>query len=272
MFSNVNCRTNNSSNFLQRERKTESPAPSRLPGLNFSLLSETNLRKKLKELGIPSSGKKDLMMRRHTEWLHLWNSNCDASEDRRKSKRELLRELDTWERIHGGNASVAESKVMQKDYDAKAHASAHKSQFDDLIANARKKRAAPKVDEKKDDTPQNEAMEIDEQMNGAGESRTNPELQTSLEHSIDPLRPYEGNEAALATIREKVEQMNHGGSNVPSLSREASSISKLSVSSPDLPDTQVGLRDPFGSPSRKVPMFRVPEEPVVDVERSTSVQ
>ena len=99
----------------------------RLPGINYALLTEAKLRKKLQELGINASGKKDLMIRRHTEWLHLWNSNCDASDDRRKTKSELKRELDTWERTQGGLANASVAPVMKKDFDGKGHASTHKS-------------------------------------------------------------------------------------------------------------------------------------------------
>ncbi|KAH0364159.1 DNA repair protein rad18, partial [Aureobasidium melanogenum] len=45
---------------------TPKPIPDRLAELNYSLLNDKALRKKLTELGIPSTGSKTLLSRRHT--------------------------------------------------------------------------------------------------------------------------------------------------------------------------------------------------------------
>ena len=163
----------------------------RLPGINYALLTEAKLRKKLQELGINASGKKDLMIRRHTEWLHLWNSNCDASDDRRKTKSELKRELDTWERTQGGLANASVAPVMKKDFDGKGHASTHKSQFEDLIANARRKRATPS-EERSDATPQPLSDTDRVQSSDAPEQTSTTDTQTSS-HVVNAAKPYEGN-------------------------------------------------------------------------------
>ncbi|KAE8154757.1 hypothetical protein BDV25DRAFT_94689 [Aspergillus avenaceus] len=117
--------------------------PERLPTINYSLLKDNVLRKKLKDLGIPNWGPRPLLQRRHTEWMNLWNANCDSKAP--KSKRELLQELDVWERTQGGHANFsAEStgSVMRKDFDATAWSTNHESDFKRLIANARKKSEA----------------------------------------------------------------------------------------------------------------------------------
>lgn len=100
------------------------------------------LRKKFRELGIPDWGIRPVLQRRHTEWVNLWNANCDAKYP--KSKRELLHELDVWERTQGGAAaqSLASNNantVMRKDFDAAKWSEAHDSDFKRLIANARKR-------------------------------------------------------------------------------------------------------------------------------------
>ncbi|KAJ5366403.1 DNA repair protein (RadR) [Penicillium brevicompactum] len=114
----------------------------RIPAINYSILKENALRKKLSDLGIPNWGPKQLLHRRHTEWMNLWNANCDSKIP--KSKRELLQELDVWERTQGGLAAgpspfVSNSNVMRKDFDAKEWSSSHDDDFKRLIANARKK-------------------------------------------------------------------------------------------------------------------------------------
>ncbi|PGH23725.1 DNA repair protein rad18 [Polytolypa hystricis UAMH7299] len=114
----------------------------RLPAINFSILKENVLRKKLRDLGIPDSGSKHLLKRRYTEWMNLWNANCDAKEP--KSKSELVRELDIWERTQGSLAPPQGSatggvSVMEKDFDGSAWSATHGDNYKALIANARRK-------------------------------------------------------------------------------------------------------------------------------------
>ncbi|KAF1994767.1 DNA repair protein rad18 [Amniculicola lignicola CBS 123094] len=251
-------------NPLQRRQKNESPAPARLPQLTYALLRETQLRDKLKELGIPASGKKDLLIRRHTEWLHLWNSNCDS--DQVKTKRELLKELDVWERTQGGNARVVENKVMKKDYDGKAHADTHKSQFDELIANARRERAALK---KKIAEDQIEGVQP------TGTEGQNPEPPHPKPPAIvEAVNPYEGNDSALAIIREKVEEANRGGNILQSLEQHTSTSDLNTEAEPKVGhrahSISSGIANPLGSPSRKMPMFTLPEDPVVDIDATST--
>lgn len=119
------------------------PSPSkarkRLGALNYSLLTEAALRKKLAEIGIPSHGSKPLMQRRHMEWMSLWNASADSSNP--MSKRELLRELDIWERTQGRQIANAQgpSGVMAKEFDAEGWTRTNKDDFADLIKKAKQK-------------------------------------------------------------------------------------------------------------------------------------
>ncbi|KAI7211407.1 DNA repair protein rad18 [Hortaea werneckii] len=130
--------------------RQRNPRPEeRLAELNYSLLKEIGMRKKLEELGIPAWGNKQLMVRRHVEWVNLWNANCDSRQPR--TKRELLSELDTWERTQGGRAPGGQASfaanVMKKDFDGAGWASKNKDEFSRLIADAkRKKGVQPTVD------------------------------------------------------------------------------------------------------------------------------
>lgn len=132
------------------QTSTNNP-PERLPAINYSILKENVLRKKLRDLGIPNWGPRPLLQRRHTEWMNIWNANCDSKFP--KSQRELLRELDAWERTQGGNANPSSidsaNAVMGKGFNATAWSSSHDDDFKRLIADARKKsdavhRPAPK--------------------------------------------------------------------------------------------------------------------------------
>lgn len=128
----------------RRQTRTTANAikkPERLPAINYSILKENVLRKKLKDLGIPNWGPRPLLQRRHTEWMNLWNANCDSKAP--KSKWELLRELDAWERTQGGNANPSShdsnNTIMDKTFDKAAWSTSHDDDFKRLIANARQK-------------------------------------------------------------------------------------------------------------------------------------
>ncbi|KAI9713269.1 MAG: E3 ubiquitin-protein ligase rad18 [Bogoriella megaspora] len=118
--------------------------PERITELSYGMLNEKQLRKKISDLGIPNWGSKALLIRRHTEWVNLWNANADSSNPR--PKRDMLRQLDIWERTQGGSAPVTfgtqngPSAVMNKDFDGAGWASNNKTDFDRLIEEARRKR------------------------------------------------------------------------------------------------------------------------------------
>lgn len=113
----------------------------RLPSTNYSILNDTKLRKKVSDLGIPSWGSRLLLEKRHREWVMIWNANCDSS--RPKTKRELLQDLDTWERTQGGQASSTTlsahrtAQIKDKDFDGASWSAKHSDSFSDLIARAR---------------------------------------------------------------------------------------------------------------------------------------
>lgn len=96
------------------------------------------------------------MKRRHIEWLNIHNSNCDADDSVRKTRRQLVRELEEWENTQGGRADTKESKFMRKDFDGSGYAKSHKTDFDGLIAQARKKRVVPNNTEKPDSNDKSE--------------------------------------------------------------------------------------------------------------------
>ncbi|KAJ5710191.1 hypothetical protein N7493_009783 [Penicillium malachiteum] len=110
------------------------------PTLNYDLMKDVQLRKKFRELGIPNDGPRDLMKRRHTEWINLWNANCDSETP--KSKRQLLHELKIWESTQGGGSMTTlteRNAVNSKDFDAARWSADHNDDFSRLIASARQK-------------------------------------------------------------------------------------------------------------------------------------
>ncbi|KAI1463029.1 DNA repair protein rad18 [Daldinia caldariorum] len=114
----------------------------RLPAINYSMLKEPQLRKKLQEQGISAAGSRQMLEKRHKEWTTIWNANCDSQYPRRKG--ELLHDLDVWERTVGSRAPTNSrtislgAQIRDKDFDGAAWAAKHDSSFKDLIANARR--------------------------------------------------------------------------------------------------------------------------------------
>lgn len=129
---------------LGTARSTKVPGASfeRLPSVNYSILTDAKLKKRLSDLGISTSGSRLLLEKRHREWVMIWNSNCDSSLP--KTKRALLQDLDTWERTQGGMAftqSLSANRTAQikdKDFDGAGWSAEHHDSFNDLIARARK--------------------------------------------------------------------------------------------------------------------------------------
>lgn len=130
--------------------QTKPSTSHRLATLNYSLLGDSALRKKLKELGLPNHGSKELMRKRHLEWLNLWNANCDSLNP--VPKLQLLKDLATWERTLGRQVEKGQqgpSGVMVRDFDRERYVKKQRNEFDDLIAKARQHKAAKKTEDVK---------------------------------------------------------------------------------------------------------------------------
>jgi hypothetical protein len=137
------------------ENNPEKPLE-RLAQVNYGMMNENKVRKKALDLGLIGAGNKPIMEKRITEWITLWNANCDATFP--KTKAELRREMDMWERTQGVYApsSSTGNQIKSKDFDAAAWSTQHDASFKDLIANARKKAQAAKsvsTSSDKPDTP-----------------------------------------------------------------------------------------------------------------------
>ncbi|KAI1373275.1 DNA repair protein rad18 [Hypoxylon crocopeplum] len=118
----------------------------RLPAVNYSMLKEPQLRKKMAELGLSAGGGRKMVEKRHKEWTTIWNANCDSLHPRRKT--ELLHDLDVWERTLGARAPTSSkslslgAQIKDKDFDGAAWAAKHNISFKDLIASAQQNKAS----------------------------------------------------------------------------------------------------------------------------------
>lgn len=249
----------------------------RLPSLNYSLLKETALRKKLQDLNIPSFGNKSLLQRRHIEWINLWNANCDSS--RPRSRKELLADLDRWEKTQGGRskdagAGTEVNEVMKKDFDGAGWAKSHKSDFNELIANARRKRDVPKAEnatENGHDDRTTSPFRADEQAPAPISDATSdaadripskqnpPPAPHPPEHVDRPISPVPGFNLDQA-VPAGTPELGEAGS----LNEARSASLPFSHSNGDSAVNEQIWRGE--SKMRKMPMFEMPGDPVVDTE------
>lgn len=151
---------------------------------HFSMLKDVQLRKKLTDQGLSAGGNRKAQEDRLKEWVLLWNSNCDNKVPR--SRADLRRDLDTWERTQGDRASTSNIayatglQIKDKDFDAKAWSDQHSDSFGDLIAKAKSKAAAKrKAAEETEDSGAS---------NPSAQNPPNPELQIDAP-SVKSMKP-----------------------------------------------------------------------------------
>lgn len=213
-------------------RKNDAPRQP-LAYMNYTILKESDLRKKLQNLGIPSGGIKSMMQARHTHWVDIWNANCDS--DKPRSKRDLLRELDSWERSHYNSNN---SGVMKKDFDGGQWSKGHEAQFKDLIAQAR--------------------------------ARGQAKLNNAVDKPVEPTRPPGNIDEPGAPA---MEMFKFAASQVTNDNDSTEDDSLYKAKTPPLQGSQSNLRvggssstSALDASGKKLPMFQVPSEPVKDAD------
>ncbi|KAJ2455002.1 E3 ubiquitin-protein ligase rad18 [Coemansia sp. RSA 2336] len=105
------------------------PRPTKLA---YSLLSESKLRRTLKELGIPAKGDKQQMQTRHIEWVNMYMANADSEAP--VSHKVLLKRLAAWEEALGRQADKID---LDNTMD---HATKYADSFAELVAQAQANR------------------------------------------------------------------------------------------------------------------------------------
>ncbi|KAJ2026155.1 E3 ubiquitin-protein ligase rad18 [Coemansia sp. S610] len=116
------------------------PRPTKLA---YSLLSESKLRRTLKDLGIPTKGDKQQMQARHVEWINMYMANADSMTP--VSHRLLLRRLAAWEEslVRPPDNS---KPALETENDVAEHAAKYADSFTALVAQAGTARAKPAKD------------------------------------------------------------------------------------------------------------------------------
>lgn len=146
--------------------------------------------------------------------MNLWNANCDAKNP--KTKDELRRDLDIWERTQGGAAQQSgitsgPNAVMAKTFDAAAWSANHNDDFRRLIENARKKKDMIKKQTQDQGEPkQNSQQDENAPVNNANVQNNAPSTSpTQAEVAGNPRRTSQ----LYALLNETSVDHVHGGSN-----------------------------------------------------------
>jgi E3 ubiquitin-protein ligase RAD18 len=261
---------------IQQSVATHNFTPSKqIPHLNYSVLKEATLKKKISELGIPTWGSRQLLIRRHTQWVDIFNANCDSP--RPRSNRELLKELDIWERTQGGHApgqgQSVPTGVMKKDFDGADWSGKHKDQFNDLIAQARI-RAREKKEEKEAATSGGTTVYGNEPPPLSNQDSNIPDIIPSIEtnapsgSTAHTSRPSEVPIPTLSILSSAAQDLHPRHTTPPTLCSEQHS---LQINEPPPPSAQQGsepLSGKFVSPQtvKRLPTFQAPEDPIQDVD------
>ncbi|KAJ6668292.1 hypothetical protein lerEdw1_015669, partial [Lerista edwardsae] len=137
-----------------------------LPKVVYNLLSDRDLKKRLKEHGLSTHGTKQQLIKRHQEFVHMYNAECDSLNP--KSVSDIVKELENNEKIRTQLESSKPEKdsmtfakhqteneidEIHRDYRKK-----HKAEFQRLIDQVTKrKKTATKIKAEKKGLEQEEA-------------------------------------------------------------------------------------------------------------------
>ncbi|XP_061218488.1 E3 ubiquitin-protein ligase RAD18 [Neopsephotus bourkii] len=112
-----------------------------LPKVVYSLLSDRDLKKKLKQHGLSTRGTRQQLIKRHQEFVHMYNAQCDSLNP--KSAAEIVKELENNEKIRlllelnkPGESSLTSTKDKTEEEIDKIHSDyrkKHRSQFKFLV-------------------------------------------------------------------------------------------------------------------------------------------
>lgn len=142
----------NGGNWLGTKKKTK---PLRkIQRVNQASESVANVRRKLQDEGLSTSGSKQTLFRRYDEWVTLWNANVDNKTPRSKS--DIKDDLRRWETTVVANENAQPVKMTIKNIDDRQWVQKHKEDYDYLIEQARKSILKKKQEKEKEHQQQQE--------------------------------------------------------------------------------------------------------------------
>ena len=188
----------------------------------------------------------------------------------------MLAELDTWERSQGGGSASGHGA---KEFDKQGWAKNNRSQFDELIAQARRGRAKAVAAKDEASTAAGESAEgADDKEKRDGDEDAVMEaapsftIPTEEDDSAATTAPYAANASAMAAVKAKLATVDRGADAPPPAAHTTSTTElPLHAAAPAedearLASPPLGLHARARELARPTNMFCVPAEPVSDVE------
>ncbi|KZT67796.1 hypothetical protein DAEQUDRAFT_672676, partial [Daedalea quercina L-15889] len=118
-----------------------------LPTVSYHTLKDKRVQELLHEHGLPTTGDRPAWIRRHRQWVTLYNANLDRAPADRHTPDQLRRALQKWEATEGtatggasGNGGAGKKKAGEV-RDVVAYQTAHRAEFAKLVEAARPKRS-----------------------------------------------------------------------------------------------------------------------------------
>ncbi|KIY66055.1 hypothetical protein CYLTODRAFT_491794 [Cylindrobasidium torrendii FP15055 ss-10] len=109
--------------------------PSPLPKVSYDTLKDRQIKELLSEQGLPTTGDRQLLIKRHQQWVIMYNSNLDKKVTVRTTQAKLKADLARWLEKHAMSAKP----VVE---DVQAHQRKYGKEFAALTASARPKAKA----------------------------------------------------------------------------------------------------------------------------------
>ncbi|NXG25503.1 RAD18 ligase, partial [Grallaria varia] len=174
----------------------------------YNLLSDRELKKKLKEHGLSTFGTRQQLIKRHQEFVHMYNAQCDSLSP--KSVTEVVKELEKNEKIRAqlecnkpGENSLTFTKNQTEEEIDEIHSeyrNKHRKEFKilvDQVNNRWKKSGESKTEnaQSKEEVPVKElpaATEAQERQSDA------PEGQRSESHCVEEIQRSDSPEFSLS--------------------------------------------------------------------------
>ncbi|KAA1471369.1 hypothetical protein DENSPDRAFT_819534 [Dentipellis sp. KUC8613] len=149
-----------------------------LPKASYAVLKDKALRELLGEYKLPVAGDRNTLIARHTRWVSIYNANIDRSPAHRKGIAELKLDLKRWEEER--RSATKKSAVK----DPAEHQRIHRSEFSQLVAQAResgKRKGVPEARRPASDHAENEEGTTGTSAAGGNEAKEVIDLDSSQE-------------------------------------------------------------------------------------------
>lgn len=129
-----------------QEKKSDKKSLSKLV---YHLLSDKEIKKKLKQHGLSVTGERQSLIRRHKNFVTLYNANCDSLEP--KTVEDLVLEIERQEIEERLNSAPKQIQVNKKsditdiERECQTYVKQHQSQFNDLIHDIQQRHLGQKT-------------------------------------------------------------------------------------------------------------------------------